>query len=72
MDLNPRHRYVLHRRGVPVYTTDDCAMLISYLWGRDIKHRYVVYDYEQPYPVDTPDLSAWILPLEAVAAERTI
>lgn len=69
MTVNPRHRYVILRRGVPVFTTDECAMLVPYLWGRDINDRYVVYDYERPYPVDTPDLLAWLQPLEAATGQ---
>jgi hypothetical protein len=65
MSMHPQHRYLITRRGVPVFTTDDCPSLLTYLWGRDVKERYVVFDYERPYPVDTPDLSAWIRPLEA-------
>jgi hypothetical protein len=67
MTMNPRHRYVILRRGVPVFTTDECALLVPYLWGRDIKERYVVLDFERPYPVDTTDLTTWMLPLEAAA-----
>jgi hypothetical protein len=62
--VNPQHRYVVLRRGMPVFTTDDCRDLIPYLWGRNIKDRYVVLDYERPYPVDTPDLLAWLRALE--------
>ena len=58
--MDPQHRYVIHRRGVPVFTTDSHKWLICYLWGLDIKDNYVVYDYERPYPVDTPNLTAWI------------
>lgn len=66
--LSPTHRYVILRGGVPVYTTNDCQMLTHYLWGRDIKDNYVVYDYETPYPVDTPDLWTWLTQLEVKAA----
>jgi hypothetical protein len=62
--MNAQHRYVILRRGVPVFTTDACTDLVTYLWGRDIKERYVVLDYERPYPVDTPDLLAWVSALE--------
>ena len=67
MTLCPTHRYVILQRGIPVYTTDEVTMLVCYLWGRYIKDGYVVYDYEIPYPVDTPDLYAWLRPLEAAA-----
>jgi hypothetical protein len=60
MTLCPTDRYVVLRRGIPVYTTNECYRLIAYLWGLDIKDRYVVLDYERPYPVDTPDLCAWV------------
>jgi hypothetical protein len=68
--MNPQHRYIVLRRGLPVFTTETCTNLVAYLWGRDIKDRYVVLDYEHPYPVDTPDLLAWIRPLEE-AQHRT-
>ena len=67
MVLCPTHRYVVLRRGVPVFTTDDHELLLAYLWGQDILDRYVVLDYEQPYPVDTPNLLEWMALLEARA-----
>jgi hypothetical protein len=67
MSLDPQHRYLILRRGVPVYTTDDVTMLLVYLWGRRLRDRYVVYDYERPYPWDTTDLCTWLKPLEAAA-----
>ena len=65
--LCPTDRYVVLRRGTPVYTTQDCEALIAYFWGRDIKDQYVVLDYECPCPVDNPDLLAWIQPLREAA-----
>jgi len=67
MMLCPTHRYIILRRGLPVFTTDDCDVLLAYLWGRDLQEQYVVLDYEQPYPVDTPNLVEWIAPLQARA-----
>jgi hypothetical protein len=58
--LSPTDRYLIVRRGVPVFTTNDRDQLLPFLWGRDITHRYVVFDYETPYPVDTTNLTAWL------------
>ena len=44
---------------------NDAEDLVAYLWGRDTRERYVVLDYEIPYPVDTPNLTAWYARLRA-------
>jgi hypothetical protein len=63
--LNPHDRYVMHRCGVPVWTTNDRNYIVAWLWGRDIRDQYVLYDYERPYNVDTPDLLRWFQRLPA-------
>ncbi len=68
--MNPQHRYIVLRRGLPVFTTETCTDLVVYLWGRSLTEGYVVLDYERPYPVDTPDVLAFIRPLEE-AQRRT-
>jgi hypothetical protein len=65
--MDPQHRYIIFRGSEPVYTSNSYKWLISYLWGRDIKDNYVVYDYERPYPVDNPNLTDWLERLEEAA-----
>lgn len=62
--MSPTDRYVILRRGQPVFTTQDVNDLVPWLWGRDLKDGYTVLDYEHPYPVDNPDLLAWVQPLK--------
>ena len=63
----PTDRYLILRRGQPVWTTHDVLGVVAYLWGRHLRDRYVVLDYERPYPVDTADLVAWSQCLEDTA-----
>jgi hypothetical protein len=65
--LCPTHRYVVLSHGTPVYTTPDVDGILVYLWGRDIKDGYVVYDYETPYPVTHPNLTAFLARLRCAA-----
>jgi hypothetical protein len=57
-------RYVVLRRGQPVFTTQNVQTLVLWLWGRDIRNTYMVLDYEKAYPVDNPDLCVWMERLE--------
>ena len=57
--MNPRHRFVILRQGLPVHTATDLTGVVASLWGRDLRERYVVCDYERPVVVDTPDLLEW-------------
>jgi hypothetical protein len=59
--MKPTVRFLVLRQGCLVFTTNERRRLVAFLWGRDLKHGYVVYDYEQPYPWDDPDLLAWIV-----------
>ena len=68
--LCPTNRYIVLRQGEPVLTSDDCDALVAYLWGRHIRDGYVVLDYEIPYPVDTPDLTAFIARLRTPETSR--
>jgi len=65
MMLSPTDRYIVHRNGTPVYSTNELQDLVIFLWGRQVRFKYVVYDYERPYPFDNPDILAWIKPLLA-------
>jgi hypothetical protein len=57
-------RYILLQGQRPVFTTNDVQALIPWLWGRDLRDHYTVLDYEKAYPVDNPDLCAWMQCLE--------
>lgn len=57
--MTPRHRFVITRQGIPCHTDTDLTGVVAYLWGRDLRQRYVVYDEERSVPVDTPDLLEW-------------
>jgi len=61
--LYPTGRYVVHRNGIPVYSTNDLHDILCFLWGRQLRFTYVVFDFERPYPFDNPDILAWIKPL---------
>ncbi len=61
--LCPTDRYVVHRNGVAVFSTNDLHDILLFLWGKQLRFKYVVYDYERPYPFDNPDIVAWIKPL---------
>jgi hypothetical protein len=56
--LCPTDRYVVHCNGTPVYSTNELHDILLFLWGRQLRFQYVVYDYERPYPVDNPDILA--------------
>jgi len=55
-------RYLIVCEEEPVYATDSQDELLVYLWGRVLQRypggpfRYVVYDYEKPYPLKTLNL----------------
>ncbi len=56
-------RYIVHRNGTPVYSCNELHDILLFLWGRQLRFKYVVYDYERPYPLDNPDLMTWLKPL---------
>ena len=58
--LCPTDRYVVHRNGTPVYSTNKLQEILLFLWGRQLRFKYVVYDYERPYPFDNPDILTWL------------
>jgi hypothetical protein len=62
-------RYVILKGKCPVFTTANVQALIPWLWGRDLRDHYTVLDYEKAYPVDKPDLCAWMQQLEEFADE---
>ena len=74
----PTDRYVVLRRGEPVFSAASAEDLITYLWGRQIRRTpeapcdYTVLDYEVPHVVDTGDLCAWLarLPVEGERVAR--
>ncbi len=53
--LCPTDRYVVHRNGVAVFSTNDLHDILLFLWGKQLRFKYVVYD--------NPDIVAWIKPL---------
>jgi len=67
--LNPTDRYVVLREGVPCFTTSRTKDLVPYLWGRIMRStpgapaRYVVLDYEVPYPIETSNIDAFVASL---------
>jgi len=65
LTLSPTDRYLVHRNGTPIYSTNVLYEILRFLWGRQLRFQYVVYDYERAYPFDNPDILAWIKPLLA-------
>jgi hypothetical protein len=58
--MNPTDRFTVLWRGRPVFTTNERMRLVAFLWGCDTQDAYVVLDGERPYPVDDPNLLAWM------------
>ena len=42
MSPSASHRSLVHRRGVPAYSTDDLEQVLTYLWGRQLRFQYGV------------------------------
>jgi hypothetical protein len=58
------NRYIIFRRRRPVFATNDVQALVVWLWGRDLRDHYTVFDYDTAYPVDNPNLYEWMQRLE--------
>jgi len=61
--LCPTDRYLVCRDGSPVYSCNDLHDILLFLWGRQLRFTYVVYDYERPYAWNNPNILEWLRPL---------
>jgi hypothetical protein len=52
-------RFIVYRGTQPLCAYHTLPEVVAFLWGKCLGEGYLVLDYERPYEVDQPDLTAW-------------